>query len=126
MKGIKQKLTKKRIALSLLAGICLYAGIYAYATNSDAYLSAKQELLSSKQFSSEVGEIRDVTLPLFGLYKSHHEGIGADSTGYALFKVKVIGTQRTMTLSIRTKKEGGAWKIEKVNDRKFLSLGLVK
>lgn len=123
MRQIKSKLTKKAVALSLLAGICLYAGIYAYAVNSDAYLSAKQEILLSEKLVLEVGKIQSVELPIFGRFKTHWEGTGDDSTATAKLKVKVIGSMKSLNLIVRTKMSEGVWKIQSAqHDGRHLSL----
>jgi len=106
--------SKKTIILAFVVGILFYLGLYFYAVNSDAYLSAKQEILSSDALISKVGEVQSIELPIFGRFKLHWEGIGDESTATAKFKVKVKGSLKSLDLIIRSEMNNKIWKIQSI------------
>jgi len=108
------KMPSKKVILVFAAGTLFYLGLYFYAVNSDAYLSAKQEILSSDALVPKVGKVQSIELPVFGRFKLHWEGIGDESTATAKFRVKVKGPLKSLDIIIRSKMNNKIWKIQSV------------
>ena len=103
----KQKITRYAV-LSIIFGVCLYAGIYLWASHSESFEFVDQTLRHSETLQSQLGNIQDVHLSPFGSFSEKF--IGSDKN--ARMKVKVIGTKKSITLQIKASKNSNIWKID--------------
>ena len=107
-------LSKSKVVFASIIGVLFYLGLYFYAANSEAFLSAKKEIFLSKQIALEVGRIKKVELPLFGLFKFKSYSSATKTVHTAYLKMKVVGAIKTITFTVIVKNTKGEWKVQKV------------
>ena len=96
------------VVLSILGGMCLYVGIFLWASHSESFEFVDQTLRHSKKLRSKLGDIQDVQLSPFGSFSE--KIVGSDKN--AKMKLKVIGTKKSIILEIKASKSGDIWKID--------------
>ena len=99
----------KSIALAILFfGPLLYVAVYFMAAHSEAFVFAENTIKHSQSLQTQIGNIKQVKLPLFGSYEDRF----VNREAWATMEVEVTGALKTVNLELKMKKKNGAWIIE--------------
>ncbi|MDQ7058568.1 MAG: hypothetical protein Q9N62_09040 [Ghiorsea sp.] len=78
------------------------------------FCQQKKEIFLSEQIALEVGSIKKVELPLFGLFKFKSYSSATKTVHTAYLRIKVTGVTKTITFTVIVKNTKGEWKVQKV------------
>lgn len=98
-----------KISIVLTLGVLLYIGVYIWGSHSEAFKFVERTAKSSQALRSQIGEVKQVRLDLFGFYSEKH----VNSKETVRMTVIVSGALKTIKLNVLVEKTPEGWQIEK-------------
>jgi len=87
--------------------IVMWAAAVYWGSHSEGFQFVEGKVRASREIRSRVGNVRKVTLPVFGLYREKF--VGSDK--WAEMMVDVEGDRDTLRVQTALQKKNGVWTI---------------
>lgn len=97
----------KYLAVVFALGATLYAGIYVYASHSEAFEFAQEWILQSKKLETQIGQISNIRLVPFAGFNEKISGTSRE----VRMVIDATGPQGVVRVDLRLRKSGGTWAV---------------
>lgn len=98
----------RAVGLAAVFGAALYCVVYVMASRGEAFEFVELKIMNSEAVKMQAGEIKGVSLNLFGPY--HQRTVGSDE--WVSMAVDVTGSTKNLTLDVKVVKANGVWTFE--------------
>ena len=98
---------RRRIAVAAAFGVAIWVAAFVWGSHSEGFHYAEGRIRASQAIQSLVGNVRTVTMPVFGHYREKF--VGSDK--WVNLIVDVNGDKGGVRLRMALRKNNGIWTI---------------